>query len=266
MKRLAKKLIWLLAVAAAAQDSPADRVQVAFSDPARPGTVKASLISGSITVKAHSGNDVIVEARTRSASSSSAPGGMKRIVVGGTGLSVSEESNVMSVGATSHSRTVDLTIQVPARTSLKLNCINSGKIEVEGVSGEIEASHHNGSVTLKDVAGSAIAHSHNGKVLVSMTRVEPNKPMSFSSWNGAVDLTFPADLKATVKLRTDRGDIFTDFDVAMLAEAKPLVEDTRSQNGKYRVRVDRTVTGTINGGGPEIQVKNYNGPIYIRKK
>jgi hypothetical protein len=29
--------------------------------------------------------------------------------------------------------------------------------------------------------------------------------------------------------------------------------------------VDKTIYGTINGGGPEIQFSNFNGPIYIRK-
>jgi hypothetical protein len=29
--------------------------------------------------------------------------------------------------------------------------------------------------------------------------------------------------------------------------------------------VDKTVRGKINGGGPEIQFKDFNGNIYIRK-
>jgi hypothetical protein len=44
-----------------------------------------------------------------------------------------------------------------------------------------------------------------------------------------------------------------------------VVEDGRSQGGKYRVKVDKTVHGKINGGGPEIQFKDFNGNIYIRK-
>jgi len=31
------------------------------------------------------------------------------------------------------------------------------------------------------------------------------------------------------------------------------------------VRIDKTVRGAINGGGPEYQFKNFNGNIYIRK-
>jgi hypothetical protein len=78
-------------------------------------------------------------------------------------------------------------------------------------------------------------------------------------------VTFPASLKATVKLKSDRGDVFSDFDVTTQASAPPVVEDSRSKKGKYRVRLDRTVQGTINGGGTEIQFSNFNGSIYIRK-
>ncbi len=43
------------------------------------------------------------------------------------------------------------------------------------------------------------------------------------------------------------------------------VEDDRGKGGKYRVKIDKTVKGTINGGGQEIQFKNFNGNIYIRR-
>jgi hypothetical protein len=32
------------------------------------------------------------------------------------------------------------------------------------------------------------------------------------------------------------------------------------------VRVDKTIEGTINGGGPEIQFRTFNGRIVIGKK
>jgi hypothetical protein len=68
-------------------------------------------------------------------------------------------------------------------------------------------------------------------------------------------------------MRSDRGDVFSDFDVrlATAALSQPIVEDHRSNGGKYRVKIDKTVRGTINGGGPEIQFTNFNGQIYIRK-
>lgn len=46
---------------------------------------------------------------------------------------------------------------------------------------------------------------------------------------------------------------------------KVITEDSRNKSGRYRVHIDKTMYGTINGGGPEIQFKNFNGSIYIRK-
>jgi DUF4097 and DUF4098 domain-containing protein YvlB len=129
----------------------------------------------------------------------------------------------------------------------------------------LEVNHINGNITLTNVSGSVVAHSLNGNLVTILTAVDPQKPMSFSSLNGNIDVTFPPTLKANVKLKTDHGEVFSDFDIATRSPAAPIVEDSRSQKGKYRVRIDRTVYGTINGGGPEIQFSNFNGSIYIRK-
>ena len=152
------------------------------------------------------------------------------------------------------------------KTSLKLKTVNGGKISVEGVSGDIEADNTNGSVMITDVSGSVVASSTNGKVTVSLNKVTPNKNMSFSTLNGAIDVTLPADTKANLKMRTDNGDIITDFDVKVEGSHPPQVDDQRKNGGRYRVRMDKTIYGSINGGGPEIQMVTFNGSIYLRKK
>ncbi len=245
--------------------SGADHVSVALSDPARPALVKASLVSGGITVKANDGKEVVVDARARNRESSRSDSNMKRIVVSSTGLSVEEENNEVRISTDSYMRAVDLTISVPVHTSLKLSAVNSGDIVVTGVDGELDVNDVNGSVTLNNVSGSAVAHALNGRVLVTFTRVN-QKPMAFSSLNGDIDVTFPADLKANLSLKSDRGEIFSDFDVQVQASApQQTVEDGRKNGGKYLVKIDKTVHGTINGGGPELQFTNFNGGIYIRK-
>jgi DUF4097 and DUF4098 domain-containing protein YvlB len=243
-----------------------DRVVVTLSDPSRPSLVKVSLITGGITVKAHEGKDIIVEAhaRNRDEDDDDRPG-PKRLTIASTGLNVEEENNQVNIGTESPNRAVDLVIQVPVHTSLHLRAINDGDINVSGVDGELDVDDINGSVTLNNIAGSAVAHALNGKLTVSFTRINA-KPMAFSSLNGDVDVTFPADLKATVSLRSDNGDVFSDFDVNMLPQAsQPVVEDGRTHGGKYKVKMDKTVRGTINGGGPDMQFTNFNGQIYIRK-
>jgi hypothetical protein len=247
----------LLAPGAGAQSGP-DRVSVNLSDPGRPAFIKAS--------KAYDGKEVIVEARTRNEEREKPSGGPKRINVSTTGLSIEEENNEVRINTESYARTIDLTISVPVHTSVKLRAVNDGDITVTGVEGEIDVDDVNGAVTLNNISGSAVAHALNEHVHATFLKVNPQKPMAFSSLNGDIDVTFPADVKANVSIRSDRGDVFSDFDVQLQASApKQEVEDGRGKGGKYRVKIDKTVHGTINGGGPEYQFTNFQGQIYIRR-
>jgi len=246
--------------------SGGDRIPVTLSDPSRPARVKVGMVNGGITVKAYEGKEVVVEARVRNRDNSRNEGGPKRLAISTTGLSVEEENNEVNINTESYMHAIDVTVSVPVHTSLKLRAVNDGDIVVTGVDGELDVDDINGAVTLNNVSGSVVAHALNGHVYATLTRVEPQKAMAFSSLNGDIDVTFPADLKANVSIRSDRGDVFSDFDVQLKAAAsQPVVEDSRGKGGKYRVKIDKTVHGTINGGGPEIQFTNFQGQIYIRK-
>jgi DUF4097 and DUF4098 domain-containing protein YvlB len=252
--------------ALAQSQTSGDRIPVALSDPSRPARVKVSLVNGGITVKAYEGKEVVVEARVRNRENARNEGGPKRLTISSTGLSVEEENNEVNINTDSYMHAIDVTVSVPVHTSLKLRAVNDGDIVVTGVDGELDVDDINGSVTLNNISGSAVAHALNGHLYATFTKVDPQKAMAFSSLNGDVDVTFPADLKANVSIRSDQGDVFSDFDVQLkTASAQPVVEDGRGHGGKYRVKIDKTIHGTINGGGPEIQFRNFQGKIYIRK-
>ena len=259
-------LVVLVSGACGWAEANGDRVAYKLEDPSRPASVKAHLLNGGITVKGYEGNEVIVEARVRGGERSENAGGLKRIPQTATGLSVDAENNEVVVKVDAIQRTVDVTISVPRRTSLSLHTVNDGDIVVSDVEGEMDINDVNGSVTLNHIGGSVVAHALNGKVLVTFTRIDPQKSMAFSSLNGDIDVTFPPDIKANLSLRSDNGEIYSDFDIQMQATApQPIVDDERTKGGHYRVKMDKTIRATLNGGGPEIQFKNFNGNIYIRK-
>ena len=246
-----------------------NRVSVPLTDPSRPVSLSAHLVAGSITVKGADVKEVVVEAKNRGEEESgreSKAGGMKRIPMTSTGLNIEADNNQIHISTDSTQRATDLVITVPVHTSLSLHTVNDGNISVSGVDGEMDINDVNGEVDLKNVGGSVVAHALNGHVVVTMNRVDAQKQMAFSSLNGDIDVTFPADLKANVNMRTDNGEVYSDFDVKLLPKApQQTVEDNRGKGGKYRVKIDKNVLGTINGGGQEIQFKNFNGNIYIRK-
>jgi len=232
-------------------------------------------------VTGYSGKDVIVEARVRAEQedrerdkhkdkdkdqSTNKAQGMRRLEITATGLTVEEENNVVDISTSSMHRTVDLSIQVPQRASLDLSCLNDGDIKVENVSGEFDINNTNGGVTLLNVSGSVVAHALNENVIVTFTKVDADKSMSFSSLNGDIDVTFPPEVRAKIKMKTDNGEIYSDFDVRLEPATVKTEEDTRKKGGRYRVQLEKTMMGVINGGGPEMQFETFNGDIYIRKR
>lgn len=46
---------------------------------------------------------------------------------------------------------------------------------------------------------------------------------------------------------------------------KPVV-DKNTSGGKYKVKIEQWVNGSINRGGPEMLFKTFNGDIIIRSK
>jgi len=257
-----------------AQQATSDRVNVSFSDPSKSGRVGAYVESGSITVKGYNGKEVIIEAKlrdkpTRKEKIDEIPDkakGMKRITANRTGLVVEEEENEMKIYVAEHDNEVDLSIQVPFQTSLKLYCNEGGDVLVENVTGEIEASNSDGDLTLKNISGSAVAHAYDGELIVTFNQIDPGKPMSFSAYDGDIDVTFPSTVKTTVMIKTDDGEIYSDFEIDLKASQKQMTKDERKTGGRYRISFGEFITGTINGGGPEFQFVSYDGNVYIRKK
>jgi DUF4097 and DUF4098 domain-containing protein YvlB len=227
------------------------------------------MTSGSIRVTAGTGKDVVVSSKEsgRRSGRDSAPPGMTRIG-GRPGLNIEEDHNAVTISAGSMTGGgADLEIETPVNCNLQIKTINGASIEVTGVNGDLEIENTNGQIRLTSVSGSVVAHTLNGAVTASLDRVAANKPMSFSSLNGKIDVTLPDDTKARLHMKSDNGSIFSDFVVKLDADSnKPVVEDSRGQGGKYRISVDRNVTGTINGGGPEFTFQTMNGAILIHKK
>ncbi len=235
----------------AAQETQGTRVVVPARNGSHPRTVKVTASNAGITVNTHAGTDIIVEAgdgSRRGRREEPVPPGMHRIDLP-PGLNVTEDGDVVDVRVPSAAGTVTLT--VPVETSLQIRSSNGG-VRVDGVHGEVDASSSNGSVQLLNISGTVVADSSNGAIHATMDRVDPSKPISFSSSNGTIDVTLPADLKANFKMRTVNGGIWTDFEMRLAGG------QTDTRHG--------AMSGTVNGGGVEASFTTVNGKIVIHKK
>lgn len=267
MKRRTALTGLILAVCAlhAAPQDPGNRVVIPPRNPASPRVIEVSLYYASITVKTHAGREVIAETPGAS-SGSKAVDGMHRIDAPlGGGISVHELDSVLRFQlASRNGRERDLILTVPVETSLSLKTYH-GNISVEGVHGEIDVTTYHGNITLTGISGTVLASSSMGAQKISMDRVDPAKPLSFSSLNGSIDVTFPADVKASLKLKTARDEIWSDFDVAISGSGRTGGMHPLTGNG-YGISIDRNILGTINGGGVEASFHTVNGKILIHKK
>ena len=243
---------------------------VPLSNPSSRGKLKAHLNYGSITVKGTARKDVLVKYSTeadeedRDNDRSDSRSGLKRIGGGGMDLEVTENANQVSVQSNSWSHKLNLEIEIPSGMDLQLHTYNGGDLMVTNVQGELALSNYNGEITALNIAGSVVASTYNGEIKVTFDKVAENTPMSYTTYNGDIDLTFPSTFKATLKMKTEQGEIFTGFDVSITSSGPVQKKDTKA--GVYKVVIDDWKRGEVNGGGAEITMKNYNGDILIRKK
>lgn len=265
---------------------------VPLSDPSKRGKLKAHINFGSITVKGTARKDVLVKYKSdedndcegcdndgedkgkhrshnknhnnNDNNNSSKSEGLRKVGGSGMDLEVTENNNFVKVQSDSWNHKLDLEIEVPAGFDMEVHTYNDGDLIVTNVQGDLELTNYNGEITALNISGAIVATTFNGEVKVTFDKVKEGAPMSFTTFNGDLDLTFPATLKASFKMKTEQGEIFTGFDMKMTSAGPVQKKDAKS--GVYRVTVDDYKRGDVNGGGAEIMLKNHNGDIYVRKK
>lgn len=239
-----------------------DRITVKLDDPSKPATVRANLLAGSIDVQGYDGKQIIIEGHHLE-SPPEYEGDLKRYTQ--SGFSVQQQNNQVEIISNVFENPMNLSLKVPYHTSLTLRTVTGGDIEVDGVDGEFDISNVNGAVRLNNVSGSAVANAVNGEVFATFTHINSDKPMAFSSMNGNIDVTLPANLKADIRFRTFHGDFYSNFDLQFPANEAQPSGDTWGFGDKNRFSMGKAMHGTVGGGGPEIQFTNFNGNIYLRK-
>ncbi len=283
------------------QSAQTEQLTVPLSSPGKTYTLKVKLVSGSIKVTGYSGKEVIISATPRADEEENGSkavtvnkgnsnknlnldlrmdvkvnvgkvnddefnvgNGMKRISsAGGFEVTAKEADNTVTVNTGNPNKAVDLDLKIPQDVKLKIGTVNDGEIYVENVTGELEATNVNDKITLSNISGSVVANTVNGDIIATFVKLDANAPMAFSTLNGDVKVTLPADTKANLKLKSDHGDIFSDFDVVI--DKTPGKIDKISTPGMYKIKKDDWVYGKINGGGAEMLMKNMEGNIYVKK-
>ena len=228
-----------------------------------PGQLTFENPKGSIKVTGYDGEVILVTGMLRFREAEKiVNNGMKRIDQNALDISAEVNGNNVTLQCRTIGKTVDFDIKVPRNFSLKLKSLDNGIVEIFNINGEIEVEDANGDITLENVSGSAVLSSVYGKISAVFREVNPNSPMMFTSFEGDITITFPAAINARLKMKSEKGEILSDFDIKPVKRQSVV---TRVENSRI-YSLEDWVVGSINTEGPEYIIKNYNGDIYLRKK
>lgn len=282
----------LLSVTLNAQTQTKEQLVISLSKPDNPFKLNLMLQNGAIKVIAYDGKDILIDAepvaekiekgepnQNQNQNNNSNNNTNINIhegkidkgnAIGGKYLFGKESNNDVTLSQAAN-KTLDVVIKVPKNSvSLNLSIANKGDISIIDINGEMEITIGNtGSISLKNVSGSAIINTVTGNITASFKTVAP-KAMAFSTLVGNIDLTFPATFKADVKLKTDSGQIYTDFVIESDgkqngARPRPLPNSDKTAYTGYQINYTGRLHGTVYRGGSSLMMETMHGNIYIRK-
>lgn len=239
-----------------------EQLVIRLTNPGLPGYLAFDNPKGSVKITGYDGQVILVNAVLRySGSGKQDNTGIHKIEPKAFDLSAEERNNQISLVCMSNNKTVDIDIKIPRKFSLKISSFDNGKIEIIHVSGNVEADNPFGDIILDNIAGSAVLNSVNGKIKAIFSSVDPSSPMMFTSLEGNIELYFPEKINANIKLRSENGDLFSEFNI------KPIRRQTevrKNAEGSAYSLEDWTI-GMLNNGGPEYFVSTFNGNIILKK-
>jgi hypothetical protein len=258
----------MFAASTLAQSGSTETLTVPLSSPGKQYTLKVHLVTGSIKITGYEGKDVIINVTPQNndeeGESKASQNGMKRFSTRGSfEVTAKEADNTVTVNTGDPNRAIDLELKIPQDVKLKAGTVNDGSVTIDNLRGELEVNNVNDEIIMTGISGSVVANTVNGEVNVVFKSVNPAAPMAFSTLNGDVTVTLPADTKASLKVKSDNGDVYSDFDIDI--DKTPAKVDKITEPGLYKIKKDEWIYGKINGGGSEMMMKNMQGDIYVKK-
>lgn len=155
----------------------------------------------------------------------------------------------------------DFELKVPSRADFSLSTVNKGSITVKNMHGAFEVQNVNGGITMSGIAGAGLVTTVNGRVAVRFGK-NPDTRCGFRTVNGSLEIEFPDELSADLKMKTFNGDVYSDFNVSGLPR-QPLAREKIGRRTVYSVGEYMEVRA--GRGGPEMLFETLNGDIRILK-
>jgi hypothetical protein len=141
-------------------------------------------------------------------------------------------------------------LKLPRKINFETNRVN-GDVAVGEIEGGVNVWGINGKVNVAQVTGGASFRRVNGKIDATIAKLSTENEIAITGLNGNATLRFMGEVNADVEARGHNGKV--ESDLPNLQEDK----DARRRHGQYNARI-----GT---GGPQIEIRNVNGNIFLTK-
>ncbi|MGB8886020.1 MAG: DUF4097 family beta strand repeat-containing protein [Candidatus Korobacteraceae bacterium] len=141
---------------------------------------------------------------------------------------------------------VRYTLHVPENARLDRIELVNGSLDVQKITGEINANLVNGKLRASDLTGEADLATVNGTIEANYASLTNVRDIKLKSVNGSINLTLPQSPNAEVSASVVNGSLSTDFPLTVKGHL-----------------VGKSLNGTLGSGGLQIQLSNVNGGIHI---
>lgn len=140
---------------------------------------------------------------------------------------------------------IDFAIEVPRRVDLSAGTVN-GRVEIDGVAGQIDMKSVNGRLTVATPGGKVTAKTVNGSIRAAFT--DSFRGARLKSVNGSIAIEVPHDASLDLDIHQINGNFQTDL---------PVVVDSSSRNATH---------GSLHGGKYPLEVDTVNGSVRLRQR
>lgn len=205
-------------------------------------SIKARSVSGDVTLE-NIGGKAAAETKSGDVTVAGARNGANAETVSGDVDVVDIDNGAFCKTASGNVTAKDVT------GNADLNCV-SGDVTAENIRGDVEADTVSGNVKLLDISGANVV---KGKTMSGSTvyngDISSSGRYSLEAHSGKVEMTIPSSSAFDLNASTFSGSIKTDFEVMM--------SGTLSK---------KKISGSVNGGGADVNLKTFSGSVYLKKK
>jgi len=216
-----------------------------------------------VTIEGTTGNEIIFTSMDGRSDKDNRAAGLRAInSMGledntGVGLAVLDKGNTYEVYQLKKMDGPRVKILVPKGVSISISHSSpyGSDITIRNVESEVESSTVHSGIHLENVTGPLNIKTVHGEIEADFN-AGIKSPIRLVSTHGLVDVTIPVATKATLSMGTKWGEILVD-------PALKIEIPTTGDMVKYSAN---EITGKLNGGGIEMELRSQHNNIYLRKK